>query len=57
MKRKFRMLMSFLSKLKKDKISVSWSAPDGDPEWFYTNVPQNVSIPQNIIDNAVEQED
>jgi hypothetical protein len=54
MKRKFRMLMSFLSRLNKDKISVSWSAPDGNPEWFYTKVPQNVSIPQNIINILID---
>jgi hypothetical protein len=54
MKRKFRMLMSFLLRLKKDNIQVSWNAYDGDPEWQWPNVQQNVSIPQNILDTLVD---
>ena len=48
------MLMSFLLRLKKDNIQVSWNAYDGDPEWAWPNVQQNVSIPQNILDTLVD---
>jgi hypothetical protein len=54
MKRKFRMLMSFLLRLKKDNIQVSWNAYEGNPEWEWPNVQQNVSIPQNILDTLVD---
>ena len=46
--------MSFLLRLKKDNIQVSWNAYDGDPEWQWPNVQQNVSIPQNILDTLVD---
>lgn len=46
--------MSFLVRLRKDNIQVSWSAYDGDPEWSWPNVQQNVSIPKNILDMLVD---
>lgn len=48
------MLMSFLLRLKKDNIQVSWNAYEGNPEWEWPNVQQNVSIPQNILDTLVD---
>ena len=47
------MLMSFL-RTRKDKIYISWSAPDSNPEWQWPNVQQDVSIPQNILDIVEE---
>jgi hypothetical protein len=49
MKRKFRMLMSFLSKLKKDKISVSWNNYDGDTQWQWPGGVEIQSLPKNIV--------
>ena len=46
--------MSFLIRLRKDNIQVSWSAYDGDPEWSWPNVQQNVSIPKNMLDMLVD---
>ena len=46
--------MSFLIRLRKDNIQVSWSAYDGDPEWSWPNVHQNVSIPKNMLDMLVD---
>jgi hypothetical protein len=49
MKRKFRMLMSFLSKLKKDKISVIWNNYDGNTEWQWPFGVEIQSLPKNIV--------
>ena len=46
--------MSFLLRLRKDNIQVSWSAYEGDPEWAWPNVQGNVSIPKNMLDMLVD---
>lgn len=46
--------MSFLLRLRKDNIQVSWNAYAGDPEWKWPNVQQNVSIPQNMLDMLID---
>lgn len=46
--------MSFLLRLRKDNIQVSWNAYEGDPEWSWPNVQQNVSIPKNMLDMLID---
>lgn len=46
--------MSFLIRLRKDNIQVSWSAYESDPEWAWPNVQGNVSIPRNMIDMLID---
>ena len=46
--------MSFLIRLRKDNIQVSWSAYESDPEWAWPNVQRNVSIPKNMLDMLVD---
>ncbi len=46
--------MSFLLRLRKDNIQVSWNAYEGSPEWQWPNVQQNVSIPKNILEMLVD---
>ena len=41
--------MSFLSKLKKDKISVSWNNYDGDTQWQWPGGVEIQSLPKNIV--------
>ena len=53
MKRKFRMLMSFL-RTRKDKIYISWSAPDSNPELQWPHMSNSMVLPQNILDILVE---
>ena len=53
MKRKFRMLMSFL-RTRKDKVYISWSAPDSNPELQWPHMFNSMVLPQNILDIVVE---
>ena len=53
MKRKFRMLMSFL-RTRKDKVYISWSAPDSNPELQWPHMHNSMVLPQNILDIVVE---
>lgn len=46
--------MSFLVRLRKDNIQVSWSAYESDPQWAWPNVQGNVSIPKNMLDILVD---
>jgi len=46
--------MSFLVRLRKDNIQVSWNAYESDPEWAWPNVQQNVSIPKNMLDMLID---
>ena len=41
--------MSFLSKLKKDKISVSWNSYEGNTEWQWPGGIEVRSLPKNIV--------
>ena len=46
--------MSFLLRLRKDNIQVSWNAYGGDPEWAWPNVQRDVSIPKNMLDMLID---
>lgn len=46
--------MSFLLRLRKDNIQVSWNAYEGDPEWSWPNVQRDVSIPKNMLDMLID---
>ena len=47
------MLMSFL-RTRKDKIYISWSAPDSNPELQWPHMSNSMVLPQNILDILVE---
>ena len=47
------MLMSFL-RTRKDKIYISWSAPDSYPELQWPHMSNSMVLPQNILDILVE---
>lgn len=45
--------MSFL-RTRKDKIYISWSAPDSNPELQWPHMSNSMVLPQNILDILVE---
>jgi len=47
------MLMSFL-RTRKDKVYISWSAPDSNPELQWPHMHNSMVLPQNILDIVVE---
>jgi hypothetical protein len=49
MKRKFRMVMSFLGKLKDNNIRITWPMNNGEVEWMYPSLHNN-KLPQNVMD-------
>jgi len=53
MKKDFRILMTFLKGTKKDKIIISWYAPDGNVVWNWPNFTGISNIPENILDVVV----
>lgn len=53
MKKDFRILMTFLKGTKKDKIIISWYAPDGRVDWNWPNFTGISNIPENILDVVV----
>jgi len=60
MKRKFRMLMSFLSKLKKDKIEITLGSDESNINWYeleyQSSLPQNIkNLLMDITDSKVNE--
>jgi hypothetical protein len=47
------MLMSFL-RTRKDKVYISWGAPDSNPELQWPHMSNSMVLPQNILDIVVE---
>ena len=54
MKRKFRMLMSFLGLLKKGNIKIEWNLYDDVFQWEWPHIHGDTTLPQNIIDLIVD---